>query len=74
MHVLAIVVFVNLNGDLVAPMSEIVPTVHQCHTWQHGQAQKHGALGAPWFYCVSNHGRQPRQPRLPNDDPREIRG
>jgi hypothetical protein len=38
MHVLAIVVFVNLHGDFAGPMFEVVPTVHQCHMWQHEQA------------------------------------
>ena len=74
MHVLAIVVFVNLRGELVAPMSEVVPTVHQCHMWQHAQARQHTDLGAPLFYCVNNHGRQPHQPRRTSDDPREIQG
>lgn len=74
MHVLAIIVFVNLQGDLVEPMEALVPTVHQCHAWQHDQAQKHADMGAPLFYCVNNHGRQPHQPRLPSDDPREIQG
>lgn len=74
MRVLAIIVFVNLHGDLVGPMSAVVPTVHQCHMWQHEQALKHADLGEPLFYCVNNHGRHPRQPSLANDDPREIRG
>ena len=74
MHVLAIIVFVNPRGDLVGPMSAIVATVHRCHVWQHEQALKHAGLGEPLFYCVNNHGRQPQQPRLAIEDPREIRG
>jgi hypothetical protein len=46
--VLAIVVFVNLHGDLVDPMSVVVPTVHQCHMWQHESGHIARPLTSRW--------------------------